>query len=250
MKACLNLSMRKYKTVFFDLDNTLWNFNANSIAAMKQVVAGEAINLEGIGFEKYFEVYSRYNEQLWKSYRANQVSKEELTVKRFQQTFDELKISNVNAGKLNDLYLEILARQTKIMPDVVDTLEYLKTKGCSLYIITNGFREAQSKKLVNARIEGYFQKIFVSEEIKSNKPAPEIFEYALKSANASKKSSIMVGDEWETDIAGAVNFGIDAVYVNDKEDDYMVIPENRNRVFCINRLNRLKKVLFNIDINP
>jgi putative hydrolase of the HAD superfamily len=80
-----------------------------------------------------------------------------------------------------------------------------------LFIITNGFREVQHKKLELSGLIPYFNKVFISEDVKAPKPSKEIFEYAIKSANARKKTSLMIGDDPDVDIMGALNFGIDAI---------------------------------------
>jgi FMN phosphatase YigB (HAD superfamily) len=83
-------------------------------------------------------------------------------------------------------------------------------------IITNGFKEVQYEKIHKSELSKYFRKIFISEEIGAQKPGRKIFEHAIKSMNAPKKSTLMIGDSWEADIVGAMNFGIDQVYYNPK----------------------------------
>lgn len=92
-----------------------------------------------------------------------------------------------------------------------------------MYIITNGFKEVQYKKLKNCGMDVFFRKMFVSEELQTTKPSREIFEYALKSVNAAKKKSIMIGDSWDTDIVGAMNFGIDQIMFTN--NDTHLLPE-------------------------
>jgi len=64
----------------------------------------------------------------------------------------------------------------------------------------------------------YFKKVFVSEVIGAQKPKRAIFEYALKSMNARKMNSLMIGDSWEADILGAMQFGIDQIYYSPDAD--------------------------------
>jgi putative hydrolase of the HAD superfamily len=104
-----------------------------------------------------------------------------------------------------------MALQTGLFPGTLETLHILKDRGCQMHIITNGFREVQRAKLANCGLTGFFTKVFISEELQTTKPHRQIFEHALKTTNASKKKSIMIGDSWETDIEGALNFGIDQI---------------------------------------
>ena len=116
-----------------------------------------------------------------------------------------------------------------------------------LFVITNGFKEVQKDKLNNSGLLHYFSRVFISEDIKAPKPNIEIFEYAIKSSNARKKNSLVVGDDWESDITGALNFGIDAVYFC-PSDNCTVPSDNgriykRNMVYSINALSGLYNIL-------
>jgi putative hydrolase of the HAD superfamily len=60
----------------------------------------------------------------------------------------------------------------------------------------------------------YFKEIITSEEAGVKKPDPGIFHYALKRAGAIASESLMVGDDAEVDVAGALAVGMDAVFFN------------------------------------
>lgn len=202
---------KKYTHIFFDLDNTLWNFELNSRNAMQ--ITFQQFALESASeFNRFFACYSRHNKELWENYRNNKVVKKDLTRLRFQNTFNELNISGIDADEMNFYFLKEMPKQKELNEGVMDILNYLKTKRYHLNIITNGFKEVQLEKIETSGLKPYFDKIFVSEVIKSPKPKPEIFEYAVKSVNAKKAKSIMIGDDWDVDVMGAVNFGIDAVH--------------------------------------
>lgn len=233
---------KKYTHIFFDLDNTLWNFEMNSYLAMQIVFRQFSIQEQGVGFDIFFESYSKHNHLLWDSYRRGEVTKKELTKKRFQNTFDELAILETVPEQMNEAYLAEMPKQNKLLEGAKEILDYLKKKSYQLFIITNGFKEVQYKKLVNAGIDSYFVKTFVSEDVKSPKPSNIIFEYAIKSSNAKKLKSLMVGDDWETDILGALNFGIDSAYIGkdsgDKEKKRL-----RQEVYFLAKLHDLTKIL-------
>ena len=238
--------IKKYTHIFFDLDNTLWDFRKNSRNAMF-----EAFHHFGLDkysdFDLFFETYTRHNHSLWDNYRNNEVTKKELTRLRFQNTFNDMKIVDVDALEMNDLYLNVMPKQTVLNEGVPEILVYLKKKRYQLNIITNGFSEVQHEKIKTSGLKPYFDKIFISEEIKSPKPQREIFEYSIKSSNALKKSSIMVGDDWEVDVIGALKFGIDAIhYKNNAGDliDKVVNPlNNKCEVFTIEKMSELNSIL-------
>lgn len=206
------ISRKKYTHIFLDLDNTLWDFEKNSRYAMEATFKQLKVGEKGVDFSLFFEVYSENNHKLWAAYRKKEIKKKDLTRERFQLTFDALQIKGMDAPEMNDLYLAEMPKQKFLMDGAMEILEYLKSKRYKLFIITNGFKEVQHKKLESSGLGKYFDKVFISEEIKCPKPGREIFEHAIKSANAKKVSSIMIGDDWDVDVLGAVNFGIDAVY--------------------------------------
>ena len=237
---------KKYTHLFFDLDNTLWDFEKNSKKAMQ-----EAFRFYGLqnqtGVEQFFEVYSKHNTQLWENYRNKEVTKKELIKKRFENTFTELKIIGIDPVEMNNLYLKLMPGQKKLNEGVTEILHYLKNKNYQLFIITNGFREVQYEKLISSGLDHFFNKIFISEDIKTPKPGRKIFEYAVKSANAKKSKSLMIGDNWEVDVLGALNFGMDAVYFQNNPELGMervsTGDEHSGRFYKIGKLQHLKMVL-------
>ena len=78
----------------------------------------------------------------------------------------------------------------------------------------------QFTKLKNSELDKYFTKIFTSEDAGAQKPNSKIFENAIKSANARKKESIMIGDDLEADILGAKKYGLDQIYFNPNNKDH------------------------------
>jgi len=231
---------KKYTHLFFDLDNTLWDFKTNSLHAMQATFRHYHLDETGLEFERFFEVYNEHNHRLWDEYRKKEVKKKELTRLRFQLTFDDLKINGIDPQEMNDVYLEEMPRQTFLIEGAEDLLQKLKGAGYKMFIITNGFIEVQHKKMESSGLKPYFEKVFISEEVKVPKPGRDIFEHAIKSTNAKKSKSLMIGDDWDVDIKGALNFGIDAVFLNRFKED---IPNKNNSVRIIESLQGLFAVL-------
>ena len=200
----------KYTHIFFDLDNTLWDFETNSENAMK--VTCSKFLTGKIEFNVFFETYSEINHQLWNLYRQNGITKKELTRRRFQDTFEKFSIEGVNPEEMNDYYLHVMPDQKLLTEGTIELLDYLKNRFYKMAIITNGFSEVQRRKLETSGLKSYFTGVFISEEVKSPKPEKAIFEHALTSMNARKSQSIMIGDDWEVDVIGAYRIGMDAVY--------------------------------------
>ncbi|HEX3009029.1 MAG TPA: HAD-IA family hydrolase, partial [Bacteroidales bacterium] len=112
------------------------------------------------------------------------------------------------------VFLSIMPHKTALMPGAWELMEYLESKNYKMYIVTNGFTRTQKDKLSSSKLDRFITKMFSSEQIGHNKPKPQIFEWALKSANARKTESLMIGDELFADVSGARKFGIDQVYYN------------------------------------
>ncbi len=201
-----------YTHLFFDLDNTLWDFNANSYEALYSALKN--LNyLDKIGeYDRYFSIYHEVNERLWALYRDNKLSKNILRGRRFEESLELNDTPMPGMGDLiNDAYLNEMPKQLKLVPGTISVLDYLHHK-YKMAIITNGFREVQSDKLIQSGLEKYFDKLFISEEVGAQKPHRKIFEHAVKSMNAPKSKSLMIGDSWDADIVGAMQFGMDQVY--------------------------------------
>jgi putative hydrolase of the HAD superfamily len=236
---------KKYTHLFFDLDNTLWDFETNSENAMK--VAFSKFLPEKSDFNLFFETYSEINHQLWKLYRQNGITKKDLTRRRFLDTFEKLGIEKVDPDEMNHFYLEVMPDQKTLNSGVVDLLRYLKSRFYKMAIITNGFSDVQRRKLETSDLKEYFLGIFISEEIKAPKPDKAIFEHALKSMNARKPQSLMIGDDWEVDVLGAAGFGIDVVYYDKNAGVNLEMRKNpfnkKSLVYCTGILQELKQIL-------
>lgn len=206
--------MRKYKHIYFDLDRTLWDFDANSKDTFREIYKKYELNNYYKDFEQFFEIYNRHNDYLWGLYREGKIVKKVLSKLRFEVTLKEVGVDDERlAEKIGHDYITESPHKKKLFPGAHDVLNYLKEK-YHLYIITNGFIEVQYVKLRNSELDQYFEKVFISEEIGYKKPHPEIFRFAITSVNAKKSESIMIGDDFEVDVLGAKDFGIDQVFFN------------------------------------
>lgn len=235
--------MQKYKHLFFDLDNTLYDFESNSYLALKLAFEQLGLFAQINSFDEYFKVYTIINEALWTEYREQRMPKEILRCKRHIDSLARFGIvPKMEATQIDDLYLKEMTGQTELFPCTVDVLTELKKRGYIIHIITNGFIEVQHDKLLNTGLIKFLTNIYISEEIKAPKPSHEIFEHAIKSSNARKKESLMIGDSWESDIIGAKNFGIDQVFfkLNHNEIDFGKYGEP---TFTISKLDELLNIL-------
>lgn len=221
--------------IFFDLDHTLWDFDKNSALTFGIIFKKNNV---AIDFETFSKAYQPINLKYWKLYGANKVSKPNLRYGRLKDTFNALNI-NVPDTVINQLaidYIDFLTTYNYIFEGTIEILNYLKPK-YKLHIITNGFQEIQQNKLEKSKIAHYFETVTNSEMVGVKKPNPIIFNHALKLANANKYNSIMIGDNLEADVLGALNIGLDAICFN-----YHNVVVDKH-IKCINHLLELKKYL-------
>ncbi len=227
-----------YQSVFFDLDNTLWDFRSNSRKAFHILYKKYHLAEKGISFDRFDRVYHHFNDQLWEAYRESQVDKETLRWKRFYLTLADMGIPDKEMAYLLDNdYIEISKTMTGLVEGALDILDYLKPT-YHLFLLTNGFNEVQFSKIRNSGLESYFEKTITSEMAGVLKPHPGFFEYALKETSSEPKGSLMIGDNPETDIRGAAAAGIDTVLYNPSATSCACYP-----VYEINNLNELRNIL-------
>lgn len=206
----------RYRHLFFDLDHTLWDFDSNARITLAQIYNELELAKHGVNdFESFLRIYLANNEKLWSRFRKGFIKAEELRWKRMWHTLLEFGVTNEELARtMGGRFLELLPTRNILFPDTISTLEQLRSKGYTLHLITNGFEATQHNKLRNSGLAGFFTEVVTSEGSNSMKPKKEIFDFALQKAKALHEESIMIGDCLESDIQGAMNAGIDQVYMN------------------------------------
>jgi putative hydrolase of the HAD superfamily len=208
--------MTRYKHLFFDLDHTLWDFDANAKETLADLYTiFDLTSRTKIAFEDFYPKYLYHNEILWDRYHKGLISSEDLKWKRMWRTMLDFKIADEPLAKeMSGKFLEILPTKKLLFPHTLEILTYLKQKQYDLHLITNGFEKTQWSKLTNSGLTDFFTHVITSEGSNSLKPKKEIFEFAMDKAKASTGDSIMIGDNQDADIQGAMNAGMDTVFVN------------------------------------
>ncbi|TDU34257.1 putative hydrolase of the HAD superfamily [Gelidibacter sediminis] len=207
---------KNIKHVFFDLDHTLWDFDKNSALTFDKIFKMHGVD---VNLDTFLGVYEPVNLQYWKRYRNDEIDKMELRYGRLRDTFDAINFSveDLLIQNLSHAYIEHLSSFNHLFDGTLELLQYLQPK-YHLHIITNGFEEAQLKKMNSSAITPYFKTITNADIAGVKKPNPIIFDYALKIANARPNESIMIGDNYEADVLGALNVGYDAIFFNYRND--------------------------------
>lgn len=227
-----------YKHLFFDLDHTLWDFDMNSRVTLHKLY--EEYDLAGRGiedFEGLFKAYNVHNDKLWERYRNGYIKRDELRWKRMWLMLLDHKIADTAlAHELSTAFLEILPVQTQLVPHAKEVLEHCKGR-YEMHLITNGFETTQRLKLQYSGIARYFTHLITSEKSNSMKPHKDIFDFALKTANADIAHSVMIGDAVDIDILGGINAGMDTVYYNPHQQ-----PHSRKPTYEVKHLEELMTI--------
>ena len=203
------MSIDKYKYLLFDLDDTLLDFGKAQVLAFKKLLEDEKIEYN----DELFEKYETINKSLWRSFECGEISNKEVTRERFIRFF-ELFARKVDGSEIDNRYRGYLAEGNQLFEGIIEMLEKLSLTH-KLYIASNGIGVTQHTRLKNNKLNKYFEKIFISEEIGSKKPDREFFDIIFKEIGVENKDEVlMIGDTLTSDILGANNVGIDSCLVD------------------------------------
>ena len=229
----------KYRHLFFDLDHTLWDFEANARVTLLELYQNMQLEKRGINdFDLFHKNYLAHNEKLWERYRNGYIKQEELRIKRMWLALLDFKIADeLLAKEMSIRFLDLLPTRTILFPYTMEILQYLTNKKYELHLITNGFEKTQHSKLKYSGLDKYFKEVITSEASSSLKPNKEIFDFAFKRTGAKPTESIMLGDSIDVDILGAMKAGIDQVFIN-----HLNVSINIKPTYVVSSLKELEKI--------
>ncbi|WP_077212602.1 YjjG family noncanonical pyrimidine nucleotidase [Bacillus dakarensis] len=227
--------MKNYDIIFFDVDDTLFDFTKSEQEAFYKVF--EKYNL--LNNLKLFEKsYQEISKVLWRGLEHGKMTLIELGSERFRRLFLKHQIK-LDAVVFNQDYLGFLGEGTHLVPGAEKLITDLSHK--RLAIITNGYTDVQTSRINNSPLVNTFEHIIISETTGIQKPHTGIFDYAFHKLQISDKSNVlMVGDSLTSDIQGGMNYGIDTCWFNPrhKVNDTAIKP-----TYEINKLESLLEII-------
>jgi len=210
--------MKQYKAIFLDWDDTIGDFAGAAYRSLQHMYAEHGLDACYDSFDQFFEIYEEHNLDLWRRYGLDQVTKQYL---EYDRMFFPLMMaprplsSDVAIPLAVEMGKEHLGNTTRffsLLPDAAEVIRTLATR-YPLTIVSNGFIEVQYKKISLSGLGDCFTHVVLSEEVGAQKPNPVIYEKALSLNGLKAEDVVMIGDSWTSDIQGAINAGIDQIWV-------------------------------------
>lgn len=223
-----------YKAIFFDIDDTLLDFNEASYSAFYKSFEMLNLPIDDVGYQKFQAI----DHDLWQAQRLGKITVNDVIDLRFQQLFSALKIQS-DSAKMRDIFQTNLSLESTTINGAHDILEYLNKK-YQLYTASNGIFSMQESRLQKANLLHYFSDLFISNMIDYEKPDPRFFKYCLAQSQLLPEEILFVGDSLTADIFGASNYGIDTCWYNPKN---LMGQLDCNIKYMVNSLLELRKIL-------
>ena len=206
-----------YKDLFIDFDDTLYDTHGNAVIALREL-------FDHFGWATVFDdpqtFYDRYwetNIDLWTRYSKGEIERDYLIVERFRKPLSYgrgLEPTEDYCRQVSDVFLDYCATKPGTVDGAHELVDYLRRRGYRLHMCSNGFHEVQYRKMRASRLDTCFDTVVLSEDAGANKPAPAFFDYALRVTGADMPTTLMIGDNFQTDILGAQQAGLAVIYFN------------------------------------
>ena len=220
-----------YKAIFIDIDDTLLDYipccrEAYGSAIRELKIKNEKLKITRSDdelFELFFAISGRlFSEakrglhtvaEVMELYPAEFIAKSGLA---------DDPMNGVGAEELTETFKHAFraawGTTHTLVPGAEDTLRALQHKGYRLFAASNSFGHLQRSRLQHAGILHYFEDTYISMDIGYDKPDVRFYEEALRRCGLQAHEVLMVGDSMTTDIIGAQQAGLDAIYFNRRNE--------------------------------
>ena len=234
----------RYKDLFIDFDDTLYDTHGNAVIALSETFNYFHLDRYFSDPQVFYDAYWTANIDLWTQYAKGEITRDYLIVERFRRPLSVgkgIEITKELCLEISDKFLDFCASKPGVISGAHEVMDYLKQRGYRMHMCSNGFHEVQYKKLDACGLRDYFDTIILSEDAGVNKPSKAYFDYALKVSGASRKTTLMIGDNLQSDILGALNAGLDAMLFNRWAIEDKDIPQKPT--FIVEHLRDIKRIL-------
>jgi putative hydrolase of the HAD superfamily len=202
-----------YKGVIFDLDNTIYDYDLCHNKSINEVFNYLIQNIQESFDKEYLKsVYDDISKKI-KYELPNTASSHNKSI-YFKQLLEKLKIDFSQFQTINNLYWEVFYKNMVCFDGVKDFIIWNKNIGKKIGILTDYETEYQVVKLDKLGLLKYIDIIVTSEEVGIEKPSNQMFYTILQKMNLNSYDVIMIGDNYEKDIKGAMSANILGYWFN------------------------------------
>ncbi|MBR6842938.1 MAG: YjjG family noncanonical pyrimidine nucleotidase [Prevotella sp.] len=234
----------RYKDLFVDFDDTLYDTYGNAVISLRETFDAYRLDRFFTDPQVFYDAYWSANIDLWTRYSHGEITRDYLIVERFRRPLSVgqgLEVTEPLCLEMSDKFLDFCSSKPGVIEGARELMDYLKQKGYRMHMCSNGFHEVQYKKLAACGFRDYFDTIILSEDAGVNKPSPLYFDYAFKVSGADRETTLMIGDNLQTDIQGALSAGIEALLFNRWQVN---VGESAVKpTFVVDKLLDIKKLL-------
>ena len=256
VKSHWSSNMKQYKAVFIDWDDTIGDFHGAAKLALQEMYEKYHLSDYFASHEEFVSLYKPHNIELWDQYGKDLVTKAFLRVDRFLWPLlhgskvkgEKGKVKGENlcvlAEQMSEDFLHLTTKYFSLLPGAEELVRYLAKK-YPLTVVTNGFIEVQYEKFDKSGLRDCFAHIVLSEEVGCQKPNPRIFEEALRMNGLQAEDVVMIGDSWNSDIQGAINAGIDQIWINKNKEPGAESPDTivQTATYIVKSLSDVMNIL-------
>ena len=206
--------MKKYKALLFDFDDTLFDFKKSESIALEASFKHYSIKKS----QEVFSIFEEENQAYWRAFEKGIYKGGGDSSVRFKNFCKRIGRCDINSDEICEYYLSLLSQTAFPIENSVSLLEKL-SKNYDIYIVTNSLKTVNDSRSEVGGITPFIKGRFVSEAIGVSKPQKGFLDYCFEHMPYKKEEVLLIGDSLFSDIKGAVEYGIDSCWFNQKNRD-------------------------------
>lgn len=194
------------RAVFFDIDETLVDFDASARRA----------HIAIFGAEDGYDIWNTLTPTYWARFTSGELDFQAMREARMAAFLEErgLPASLDDAARMEHARWEAVERRFSLYDDVAQCLDELRGRGVRLGVISNNESAHQRRKLATVGLADAFDVVAISGEVGHAKPAPEIFSHACGEAGVAVDEAVHVGDLLDVDAIAATTAGLTGIWLD------------------------------------